>query len=191
MSNVKSHLRMAAVVVFVLTLLSGLSVLAQESGTGYLKVKANPDHAGVFIDGKYVGPAANFGRARKYAVAPGEHEIVLRDPLCQDATTKVTITAGKTSTISQTLQVLTAAKPPFGTLRVEGGSSKFDAVYINGKFMGHVDEFNNFAQGLLLNPGDYTLKVVSPDGKTELEQKITIQENKKTHIKVGATGSAG
>ncbi len=191
MGKTKSHLRMAVVTGFVVVFLGGLCAFADNGGTGYLKVKASPDHAGVFIDGKYVGPAANFGRARKYAVAPGEHEVVLRDPLCQDATTKVTITAGKTSTISQTLQALPAAKPPFGTLRVEGGSSKFDAVYINGKFMGHVDELNNFAQGLLLNPGDYTLKVVSPDGKTELEQKINIQENKKTHIKVGATGSAG
>lgn len=61
---------------------------------------------------------------------------------------------------------------------------------MNDKFMGHVDEFNNFAQGLLLNPGDYTLKVVSPDGKQELEQKIKIDANKTTHIRVGQAASS-
>jgi hypothetical protein len=186
MSNGKESSRVATIAVCLLILLGGMRVSAADSGNGYLKVKANPNHAGVFVDGKYMGPAANFGFARKYAVAAGEHEVVLRDPRCEDYSTKVTITAGKTSTISQTLQPATLAKPPFGNLRVEGGSSKFDAVYVNDKFMGHVDEFNNFAQGLLLNPGEYNLKVVSPDGKTELEQKIKIDENKTTHVKVGA-----
>ena len=168
-----------------LILLGGTCVFAQDSGTGWLKVKANPSAAGVFIDGKYVGPAGNFGFARKYAVPAGEHEVLLRDPRYQDFTTKVKIESGKTSSISQSLQAATLAPPPYGKLRVEGGS-KFDAVYVNDKYMGHLDEFNNFAQGLLLNPGDYTLKVVSPAGNQELEQKIKIEENKTTHVRVGS-----
>jgi len=169
-------------------LLVAVAAFGQGNGSGYLKVKANPSHAGVFIDGKYVGPASNFGSARKYAVPAGEHEVILRDPRCQDYTTKVTIVAGKTATISQALQPATLASPPFGTLRIEAGSGKFDAVYLNDKFMGHVDEFNNFAQGLSLNPGEYTLKVVTPDGKQELEQKVKIEENKTTKVQVKAGG---
>ncbi len=167
-------------------LLGGFSVSGQDSGTGYLKVKANPGRAGVFVDNKYVGPAANFRIARKYALPAGEHDVTLKDPRYEDFSTKVKIEAGKTTTISQALKPETLADPPYGTLRVEGGSSKFDAVYLNDRFMGHVDEFSNFGQGLLLKPGEYTLKVVSPDGKQELEQKVTIQENKKTLVRVGA-----
>lgn len=185
MRIVAKPIRLAIFLACVVLMSQGLAVFARETGNGYLKVKANPSHAGVFIDGKYVGPAANFGMARKYPVPAGEHEVVLKDPQYQDFSTKVTIEAGKTATISQSLQAATLASPPFGNLRIEGGSSKFDAVYVNDKFMGHVDEFNNFAQGLLLNPGEYTLKVVSPDGKQELEQKITIQENKTTRVHVG------
>jgi hypothetical protein len=169
-------------------LLGSFSVSAEESGTGYLKVKAHPSKAGVFFDGKYVGPAANFGSARKYAVAPGEHEITLSDPRYQDFSTKVKIEAGKTTTLSQSLQPGTLADPPYGAVRIQGGSSKFDAVFLNDKFMGHVDEFDNFAQGLLLKPGEYTLKVVSPSGKQELEQRITIEENKTTRVHVGSAG---
>jgi hypothetical protein len=132
-------------------LLGGFFLSAQDSGTGYLKLKVHLSRAGVFIDGKYVGPAANFGSARKYALRAGEHEITLSDPRYQDFSTKVKIEAGKTTTPSQSLQAATVAPPPYGTLRIEGGTSKFDAVFVNGKFMGHVGEFSNSGQGLLLN----------------------------------------
>ncbi len=43
---------------------AALPLLAQQ---GYLKPQVHPGRAGVFIDGKYVGPARNFGVSRKYA----------------------------------------------------------------------------------------------------------------------------
>ena len=184
MRIVAGSVRLATFLACAVLMLGCLAASAQESGTGYLKVKANPGRAGVFVDGKYVGPAANFGMARKYAVPPGEHDVVLKDPRYEDYSTKVKIEAGKTAIVSQSLQAATLASPPFGTLRIQGSSGKFDAVYVNDRFMGHEDEFNNFAQGLLLKPGDYTLKVVSPDGKQELEQKIKIEENKTTRVHV-------
>ena len=55
---------------------------------GYLKAKVNPGRAGVFVDGKYLGPAANFKVARTYSVPAGEHEIRLLDPRYEDLVTK-------------------------------------------------------------------------------------------------------
>ena len=40
--------------------------------TGRLKTEVNPGRAGVFVDGKYLGPAANFRIARTYDVAAGD-----------------------------------------------------------------------------------------------------------------------
>ena len=151
-----------------------LLCLAQE--TGKLSVKANPGRAGVFLDGKYLGPAANFGMARSYTVPAGEHEVKLIDPRYEEATTKVTITAGKKTKISQTLKELPLAKPPFGKLRTQNADS-FAAVYVNDRYMGHVDEFNNFAQGLLLPPGDYEVKIAPASG-SPVTQKVTIEANK-------------
>ena len=48
--------------------MTGMPVVGQQS-IGYLRTKVDPGRAGVFIDGKYVGPAGNFGVSRKYAVA--------------------------------------------------------------------------------------------------------------------------
>jgi hypothetical protein len=50
------------------------------------------------------------------------------------------------------MTALTPAKPPFGRLRTEN-PDHFAAVYVNDHFMGHVDEFSNFAQTLALPPG--------------------------------------
>jgi hypothetical protein len=157
--------------------------LAAQQGGGTLKVKTNTTRAGVFIDGKYVGPAANFHITRKYPLPAGEHEVKLADPRFEEYTTKVTITAGKTSVISQPLKPMPLIKPPYGMLRTEG-PDKFAAVYLDGRFMGHVDEFSNIGQRLLLNPGEYTVKIVPLSGGQEHEEKVKIEENKTTTIKV-------
>jgi hypothetical protein len=150
---------------------------AQQAGSGFLKVKANPGRAGVFVDGKYLGPAANFRMARKYAVAVGEHELVLREPRYQEYKAAVKIEAGRTTTVSQSLQPRTLASPPFGSLKVKG-FEKYAAVFVNEAYMGHADEFDGPNERLLLNPGDYNVKVTSQAGRSLLEQKVTIQQDK-------------
>jgi hypothetical protein len=158
-----------------------ISAMAQPSN-GYLKAKVDPGRAGVFVDGKYLGPASNFRIARKYSVPAGEHEVKLLDPRYEDFVTKVEIAPGKTTVIKDTLKPLPPAKPPFGRLRVES-SDKYAAVYVNGKFMGHADEFSNAAQGLLLNPGEYTVKVVPATGGQEREEKVKIEADQVVVIK--------
>ncbi len=143
---------------------------------GYVKTHVDPGRAGVFIDGKYVGPAANFRMARKYAVAPGEHEIKLVEPRHEEITTKVTVVAGKTFQVRQSLKALPKPQPPFGRLRTIS-ADKFAAVYVNGKFMGHADEFSNSAQGLLLNPGEYVVKIAPANG-SEHEEKVKIEADR-------------
>jgi hypothetical protein len=158
-----------------------LPLLAQGQNTGALCVKARPGRAGVFVDGKYLGPAANFRIARTYPVAAGEHEVKLIDPRYEELTTKVTIQPGKKTTISETLKALPPPKPPFGRLRTEN-SDKFAAVYVNDRFMGHVDEFSNTAQGLLLNPGEYTVKIVPATGQP-ITQTVKIEADKTVIVK--------
>jgi hypothetical protein len=142
-----------------------------------LKTKVDPGRAGVFIDGKYLGPAGNFGVGRKYTVAAGEHEVRLSEPRYEDVVKKVTIQPGKTMDLAETMKALPLAKPPFGRLRVFA-PDKFEAVYVNGKFMGHAGEFNNSIQGLLLNPGEYTVKVVPVSGGGGHEEHVKIDVNK-------------
>jgi len=79
------------------------------------------------------------------------------------------------------MKPLPPAKPPFGKLRVEN-PDHFAAVYINGHFMGHVDEFSNFAQGLLLNPGTYEVRIAPLNGPP-VTRSVTIEVDKTVIVK--------
>ena len=175
--RISSLTQIAALVIAV----AGIPAFAQQS-TGYLKTKIDPGRTGIFIDGKYVGPAENFRVGRKYVVAAGEHEVRLSDPRYEDFATKITIQAGKTTKLVETMKALPLAKPPFGRLRTVC-PDKFAAVYVNGKFMGHAGEFNNSVQGLELNPGEYTVKVVSAGGGAGHEEKVQIAADKVTIVR--------
>jgi hypothetical protein len=165
--------------ILITLILVSLTCIAAD--TGRLKTEVDPGRAGVFIDGKYVGPAANFKVAQTYEVAAGDHEVKLVDPRYQDIVTKVTITAGKKTVLKETMVALPLAKPPFGKLRVEN-ADHFAAVYVNDKYMGHVDEFSNFAQSLLLNPGTYEVKVVPLNG-APVTKTVTIEAEKTVIVK--------
>jgi hypothetical protein len=166
--------------IFLVLAVATLSCSAAD--TGSLKLKVDPGRAGVFVDGKYVGPAANFKIGQTYLVAPGEHEVRLVDPRYEEIVTKVTITAGKKTVVKETMKALPLAKPPFGTLRTEH-PDHFAAVYVNGHYMGHVDEFSNFAQGLLLNPGTYEVKIVPAGGGAPVTKSVTIEASKTVLVK--------
>jgi len=153
-----------------------VSLTCVAADTGRLKTEVNPGRAGVFIDGKYVGPAANFKIGRTYQVEAGEHEIKLADPRYQEIVKKVTIEAGKKTVMKETMVALPPAMPPFGRLRIENGDH-FSAVYLNDRYMGHADEFDNFAQGLLLNHGTYEIKIVPLNG-SPVTKSITIEADK-------------
>jgi hypothetical protein len=138
-----------------------------------VKTQVDPGRAGVFMDGKYVGPAVNFRLARKYAAAPGEHAIKLVEPRYEEVTAKVTIIAGKTVELKERMKALPKLKPPFGRMRIIR-ADKFAAVCVNGKLMGPAGEFNNAFRGLLLNPGEYVVKIVPAKG-SEHEGKVKLE----------------
>jgi len=167
----------------VLTALVLLSAGCYAADTmGRLKTDVVPGRAGVFVDGKYLGPAKNFKVAQKYSLAPGEHEVKLVDPRYQDIVKKITIEAGKTTTMHETMTALPEPKPPFALLRTEN-PDHFAAVYVNDHFMGHVDEFSNPGQSLALPPGTYEVKIVPRDGQNIVTKTVTLKADEKTLVK--------
>jgi len=157
---------------------------------GYIKARGKPGRACIFVDGKYMGPAVRFSVPEKYPVSAGEHEVTLKDPRYEDFTTKVTVQAKKTTKVSFKLKALEPPKGPFGRLRLGGGEAEsfisvtagdVGAIYLNDKFYGYVDEFNNPGSGIELPPGTYNLHVSSPLFG-EIRQPVTIEANKLTVV---------
>jgi hypothetical protein len=172
-----------------LALIGGVRPLGAQQ-TGYIKAYGAPPDAGVFLNGQYLGPAHRFTLSEKYPVPAGEVEITFRDPRYEDYTTKVTVLPRKTTKVKYSMKMLEPAKPPFGRLRMGGGEPEsfisvaagdVGAIYINGRFMGYVDQLNNAGGGLLLNPGTYDL-YVSSTRFGEIRQKVTIETNKVTVV---------
>ena len=166
-------------------LLFALAACTLYAQDGTLRVKAKPGSTGVFVDGKYLGPAANFAATRTNTVAAGEHELKLTDPRYQDFTQKIKVEAGKLTQVSWTMQKSPVPQGPFGELRITGGE-KFAGVFLNGKFAGHVDEFDNFSQRVQLAAGEYELRIVAPgnNGATVHTEQIKIGANQQLWIKL-------
>ncbi len=159
-----------------IVMLACSALVGQPRDTGYLKAKVNPGRAGIFVDGKYIGPAANFGMTRKYAVPAGKHEIRFEEPRYESISTQVEIAPGKTTAVSQQMKPLPVPKGPFGMVRTKG-YDKFAAVYLNDKYYGHVDEFSNPFQGILLPAGEYTLRI-EPVGGSAISKKVQVTAGK-------------
>lgn len=157
---------------------------------GAIKARGKPGYAGVWVDGKYVGPASRFTVPEKYAVEPGDHEVTFRGSRYEDYTTKVTVKPGKTTKISYKLKEVPVPPPPYGRLRFGGGeaesfisvtSGDVSPVFLNDRFYGYLDELNNRGGGMLLPPGTYKLKCDSPLFGT-INQDVTITANKVTVV---------
>jgi len=170
---VKNIVRLAAC-----ALLLASAVFAQD---GTLVVKASPKSAGVFVNGKYLGPAGRFMSNKKYSLPAGEYDLLLSEPRYSEHSEKIKIESGKTTTISTHMTALPLAQPPFGKLRILGAADT-DAVLVNGRFMGHADEFSNGVQRLLLNPGDYLVELMKPNGGIYYSEKIKIVTNQDTVV---------
>ena len=165
---------------------------AADKTTGYIKARGKPTGAGLFVDGKYIGPAGRFTVPEKYEVEPGDHEVTFKDPRFEDFSTKISVKAGKTSKVSYHLKAVTLPPPPYGRLRFGGdGQESFISVtagdtgpiYINDKFYGFIDELNNAGGGMLLPPGTYEVHAI-PTGYQEVRQTVTIEANKVLVIKL-------
>ena len=143
--------------------------LMAAAGDTKIRVRSGTRGVGLFVDGKYVGPAGRFSVPEKYPIEPGSHEITLKDPRYEDFTATINAQAGKTTKLSAKMKKK-VIQGPFGRLRLKGSESESfwpvaageaGPVFVNGNFMGHVDELNDVGGGLLLNPGTYELKVIA------------------------------
>jgi PEGA domain len=160
---------------------AGTSLIAQPAASTYLKTSIDPGRAGVFVDGKYVGPAGNFGIARKYPLPPGSHQLKFVDPRYEEFSTTVDVKEGKTTKVEQKLKELPKPKGPFGGLRTVV-PEKYAPVYINDHYYGHAGEFNNPTQKLMLPVGDYDVRV-EPSSGSPKTQRIKIEADKTVIVK--------
>ena len=167
-----------------------LSLPASAQDSGYIKAYGGPADAGIWLNGKYVGPAHRFTLSEKYPAPTGEVELTFKEPLYEDYSVKVNVQPHKTTKVKYEMKKMPPPNGPFGRLRLGGGEAESfisvaagdtGPIYLNDRFVGYVDELNNAGGGLLLNPGTYDL-LVDSQRSGQIHQKVTIQADKVTIV---------
>ncbi|HYK90029.1 MAG TPA: PEGA domain-containing protein [Acidobacteriota bacterium] len=139
--------------------------------------------AGVWIDGVYVGYVGELKGSKKVLLLPGEHELTVRYSGYQDFSRKILAEPGKKLDIaihldkgasiqnsSETSEIKLVVKPDRA------------AVFLNGGYVGHVNEFNGPGQWMIVPSGSYSLKITLP-GYLPFETTISLRPRQKFEVK--------
>jgi archaellum component FlaG (FlaF/FlaG flagellin family) len=151
--------------------------------------------AGVWVDGQYVGSVKEFSGDKKLKLLPGKHEIVIRQAWYNEFVTEVVLEPGHTHEVN--VKLVKSARLPTkdatGELKIAATPSRA-AVFVDGQYAGHVDEFDGVGKAMLLTPGQHRLHIALPgylpfDTMVDLrpQQKLKIQ----TDLVKGSITEAG
>ncbi len=185
------------VVPVIVILLIGV-VCAQDRVQSELRFAAHSKDektAGVWVDGQYVGFVKELVDDKKLMLLPGKHEIVIRQPWYNEFVKEVILEPGKTLEVK--VELVKSAQLPTkdatGELKIAATPSRA-AVFVDGQYAGHVDEFGGVGKAMLLTPGQHRLRIALPgylpfDTMVDLrpQQKLKIQ----TDLVKGSITEAG
>lgn len=139
--------------------------------------------SGVWIDGQYVGYLKELKGAKKILLMPGEHAITVRQAGYKDFATRVVVNPGQKIGLAVRMEKDFQARYPTETALVKiSVRPRRAAVFVDGLYVGHVDEFNGPGQGLLLSPGKHRFKVSLP-GHQDFETEVSLLANQKFELK--------
>ena len=189
-----SHRRVMPVVVILL-----ISVMcAQDRVQSELRFAAHSKDektAGVWVDGQYVGFVKELAGDKKLMLLPGKHEIVIRQAWYNEFVKEVILEPGRTYEVK--VELVKSGRLPTkdatGELKIAATPSRA-AVFVDGEYAGHVDEFDGVGKAMLLTPGQHRLHIALPgylpfDTTVDLrpQQKLKIQ----TDLVKGSITKAG
>jgi PEGA domain len=151
--------------------------------------------AGVWVDGQYVGSVKELGGDKKLMLLPGKHEIVIRQAWYNEFVREIVLEPGQTHEIN--VELVKSARLPTkdatGELKIAATPSRA-AVFVDGQYAGHVDEFDGVGKAMLITPGQHRVRIALPgylpfDTMVDLrpQQKLKIQ----TDLVKGSITEAG
>ncbi len=146
--------------------------------------------AGVWIDGQYVGYTKELTGQQKILLLPGKHEIAVRQPWYRDYIEQAVLEPGEVHTVNLSLvkDMRTPSKDSTGELKISAAPARA-AVFVDGQFAGHVDEFSGAGKAMLLAPGQHRVRLALP-GYLPFETTIDLRAHQKLKIETAlAKGS--
>jgi len=166
-----------------------------QSGLRFAAHTKDEKTAGVWVDGQYVGFVQELSGDKKLTLLPGKHEIVIRQAWYNEFVRELVMEPGQIYEVK--VELVKSAELPTknatGELKIAATPSRA-AVFVDGQYAGHVDEFDGMGKAMLLTPGQHRLRIALPgylpfDTMVDLrpEQKLKIQ----TDLVKGSITNAG
>ena len=139
--------------------------------------------SGVWVDGQYVGYLKELKGSKKILLLPGKHRVEVRQSGYQDFTREVMLEPGQKEIVAVLMQRDPGARYGNETAEVKiSGHPDRAAVFVDHRFVGHIDQFNGPGQGMLLTPGKHHIKVSLP-GFQPFETEVTLLPYQKLKLK--------
>ena len=165
---------------FVVPLHAKNDVLGEIELIGATKVEKT---SGVWVDGQYLGYLNELKGSKKILLLPGRHEIVVRQAGYQDFAQQVVTEPGTKQVIQVTMQKDPRVQLPTVTAAVKlSVSPNRAAVFVDGAFVGHVDEFDGPGQAMLIAPGKHKITISLP-GYQNFETEVTLVPDQQFQLK--------
>lgn len=196
MKRLQNKLYLACVVLLasVSFLTSGTSAQNNDVlGTVQFEVKTDVEKtSGVWVDEQYVGYLKELTGSKKVLLLPGEHTISVRQNGYQDWTQKVVLQPGQTQIIRVAMnKAATGPMPPddeLVTIKVNVNPSRA-AVFLDGRFVGHVGEFEGVGKALQVTPGAHRIRIALP-GYATFQTDINPLPKQKVEVKTDLVKSS-
>lgn len=155
-------------------------VLGEVAFNGKTRVERN---AGVWVDGTYVGYLKELKGKKKVLLLPGTHEITARSSGYEDFTKKITVEPGQKELVVVVLRLIPGATVPkiTSSLRLDIHPRRA-AVFLDGRYVGHVDQFDGKSTPLLMSAGQHRIKIELP-GYQAFETEVNLLPNQKSELK--------
>jgi hypothetical protein len=168
MLRTHAKLKMLALVLGMFWLIPAAAV-SQNRVMGQLRFDAQGwtnQMAGVWLDGQYVGYVKELHGNRTVFLLPGKHSVQVREAGYREITDNLVISPGQVDNIGVELQrqagIHYSATPAVVETYVNPGRA---AVFVDGMYAGHADEFDGGGNELLLQPGQHKIDIALPGYK--------------------------
>ncbi|MGI9341709.1 MAG: PEGA domain-containing protein [Gammaproteobacteria bacterium] len=145
--------------------------------------------AGIWVDGQYLGYLKELKGSKKILLLPGRHQLTARLTGYNDFETEIDVDAGEERIVRVAMSENLTAKYPdpddMARIKLKVEPSRA-AVFVNDRYVGHVDQFRGFRKSLGLEPGTYKIHITLPGyqpfdtemtvlGRQDYEIKTTLQ----------------
>lgn len=165
---------------------------AQDRPAGEVQVSTSSKinkSAGVWVDGGYAGRLGDLGRLK---VAPGEHEVLVRQAGYTDFTKSVAVEPKAVVGIEVAMERDTRFTYPdpntCSELRLDVRPANA-AVFVDDFYIGTADQFYGLANAMQLIPGRHRIKIAMPGFKS-FETEVVLSSRQKSKIRTAlAAGS--